>query len=246
MATSMTSTADNNGGPETGSLSLAEKLMQKHAADESHRPTVEDVEDEEDIAHPPPSSTTQHGTLSEKAAGKQPMQDAGQNDKAKPPNIQSEEAFPSLGGPKTRAPVSAAAWNKRPTEAYTNGANGSSNGVAVSSTTSSRASTPASSGVGTPNAQYAGAGHQRGNTMQNLNLPGRHVERYSLQPSQLIPRTQLKKPVKDVLNDINKRSKAKVSMKEAAGNIVFEAQGPTPEDVRTALKEVVSQVGAKV
>jgi len=79
-----------------------------------------------------------------------------------------------------------------------------------------------------------------------MNLPGQHRERVQFAPSQLTPRTQLKKPVLDVLRDINKRSKARVEMSTGPGGmIVFEGTGPV-EAVRNALKEVATQLGSKV
>ncbi|KAK5281329.1 hypothetical protein LTR16_006345, partial [Cryomyces antarcticus] len=78
-----------------------------------------------------------------------------------------------------------------------------------------------------------------------MSIPGRYAERVQFAPSQLTPRNQLKKPVKDVLNEINKRSKAKAEMKTGPqGMIIFEGQGPV-EAVRQALKEVANQLGSK-
>lgn len=79
-----------------------------------------------------------------------------------------------------------------------------------------------------------------------MSLPGKHVEQLRLAPSQLLPRNQLKKPVRDILRDISKRSKATVDMRGGPnGSIIFEGKGSV-DAVRQALKEVAQQVGSKV
>ena len=80
-----------------------------------------------------------------------------------------------------------------------------------------------------------------------MQLPGRQSEQISLPISMMTPRNQLKKPLLEILRDINKRSKAKVNMSQGAGGIVtFESTGPTSDVVRQALKEVASLLGSKV
>ena len=101
---------------------------------------------------------------------------------------------------------------------------------------SSRTSTPLS-GMLTPGST---APSQR----SAVNLPGRQSEQIVLDPSMLKKRDQLKKPVSEILRDINKRSKAKVEMKSGPGGmLVFEGTGPT-DAVRVALKEAASQICA--
>ena len=86
----------------------------------------------------------------------------------------------------------------------------------------------------------------RNSTPSVVSLPGRFTERIQFAPSQLIPRQQLKKPVPDVLRDINRRSKAKVESRPGPGGVlIFEGQGPV-DAVRQALKEVANQLGSKV
>ena len=259
--------------------SPAEQLMKKHAADESHRATIEDVVDEEDIAHPPPSAHLQDSAaranadsgsqpksepLSAKAAGKQRAKEEPVSDKG-PANTgsvmidtKSDEAFPSLGAglkPRAAATVSSAWGAKKPAsvaKAATNGVNGHGTEPSISSNTSSRASTPAS-GMLTPSSAAASATPQsylsRGPTPQILSMPGRHTEhteRISFAPSQLLPRNQLKKPVMDVLRDINKRSKATVEMRPGPGGAInFEGRGPT-DAVRQALRDVAKELGSEV
>jgi hypothetical protein len=255
-----------NGNPvETGGQSAAERLMQQHQADESHKATVEDVEDEEYKLHPPPSGAaslpistdpsrvaTPSGeqTLSAKAAGKQPVRDQPQPPAAtaKPAfNTQDEAAFPSLGAPKAAPATSAPTpWSRKPAavgkQPAANGmSNGMTNGSAAPSTRSSGASTPLS-GIVTPGST---APSQRGPTPQ-MSLPGRYSEQIQLHPSVMTPRNQLKKPVPDILRDINKRSKAHVEMKAGPGGVLtFEGTGPV-DAVRIALKEVATQLCSKV
>ena len=268
-----TETANTNGnsGSAVDALSPAEQLQRKHAADEAHRATIEDAIDEEDIVHPPPSSTLPTDssdaapgpilqpaieTISEKAAGKQKAQDEPVVPVSEPKadnkatlDTKSEELFPALGGgPKPRAPVPVAtAWGAKKSPAFGNTTSNGVNGhAAVSSAASSRTSTPVS-GILTP--ASTNASQTRGGP-QYMSMPGRHSERHServqFAPSQLLPRNQLKKPLQDVLRDINKRSKATVEMKPGPGGVVyFEGKGPV-DAVRQALKDVAKEVGSKV
>ncbi|KAI9835902.1 MAG: hypothetical protein M1819_001800 [Sarea resinae] len=190
---------------------------------------------------------------SEPSTGSQPMREKELNSL----NTQSDEMFPSLGGgpqPRAAAPI-AAAWGSRKVPSMGNAVvNGATNGyvreLPNSSSPSSRASTPIS-GALTPGASTTSTlppsqQHSvRGPTPQAMSLPGRHTERIQFAPSQLLPRGQLKKPVQDVLRDINKRSKATVEMKPGPGGIViFEGRGPV-EAVRQALKDVAGHLGSK-
>ena len=252
---------------EPQSLTAAERLKQKHEADAAHQPIIEDAVDEEDLAHPPPSmhlaadsesthdSVEQTEPMSEKAAGKQKAKDEPSQipSKSKTNGVasfdaQDQEAFPALGsGPKVPPPVPAAmAWGaKKPSSLHT-GANGANGNAALSSMSSSRASTP-TSGFTTPASTNASRGPQtRGLSMpQQMPMPGRHSERIQFAPSQLLPRDKLKKPLQDVLRSINKGSKAKVEMKSGPnGNIVFEGTGPV-DAARQALKDLAKEVGSK-
>lgn len=79
-----------------------------------------------------------------------------------------------------------------------------------------------------------------------MSLPGKHTEQLRLAPSQMLPRNQLKKPLRDILRDISKRSKANVDMRGGpGGSIIFEGKGSV-NSVREALKDVAQQVGSKV
>ena len=222
-----------NGTTATDGMSAAEKLMQQH-----HKVIVEDVPDED---LPTASSTTattggasgpdlNGNGAGSKAAGKQPARDAPAPASNRPAlDTQSEELFPSLGASKAPS-AGTSMWSKKP--AAVGKANGNING--------SGAGRPANaaSRSAIPGAGSGGSGF--------VNIPGRYSESFLLPSSQMKPRKDMKKPVADVLRDINRRSKATVSMKPGAnGGIVFEGTGPT-EAVRSALKEVAGELYAKV
>ena len=228
--------AESNGAG--GSTSFAERLREKHG--HNHSASVEEVLDEEDIQHPPPSMAEAPGPLieengeglSEKALGKKKAQDTPS---PAPGGIdtKSEAAFPSLGGgPKPRAagPVASAWGSKKPASAV-NGASGN-------------VSAPKPSGP-SPSPVTPGNSNSRMQSQSAVNLPGRQVERVHFSPEQLLGRNEMKKPVQEVLRDINKRSKAKVELKHgAAGGMTFEGTGPI-DAVRQALKDVAREVGSK-
>jgi hypothetical protein len=197
-------------------LTPAQQLMEQHANND-HHVTVEDVVDEEDVAHPPPAA------LSEKAAGKQKAEEPAAAPKKPALNTQSEEAFPALGPVKPRAQAAVPTWGKKPAGvASTNGSN-------------------ANSGASTPSGPAI-----RGPAVATMNLPGKHTERISFSTAQLTPRQQLKKPVGEIIRDINRRSKARLEQKTGPhGQIIFESTGPV-EAVRESLKEIANEVGSKV
>jgi hypothetical protein len=201
-------------------LTPAQKLMQEH----EHNVTVEDVPDEEDLAHPAPSAKSESAPLSEKAAGKQKMEDAPAPKKPAL-NTSSEEAFPALGPSKSRAQAPVApTWGKKPAAVTSNGVNGDAGAN------------------GAPPALPIG----RGPALPSMNIPGKHTERISFSPNQLTPRQQLKKPINDIIRDINRRSKAKLEFKSGpSGTVIFESTGPV-EAVRQTLKEIANEVGSKV
>ena len=236
------------GANSSDKLSFAEQLQKKHA--EGHNPTVEEVVDEEDKLHPPPSLAAANPPpvdeneaipVSAKAKGKQKVEDepeaSSNNGKVSKPqtlDTKSEELFPALGSgskPRNTGAVPAAWGSKKPASVAgkSNGTNGSG--------PASRASTPSSS-VLSP---------MSNSQPRIVTMPGRHRETVNFAPSQLMSRNQLKKPIPDVLRDINKKSKATVEMRHAKdGAIAFEATGPSVDVVQQALKDIAKQVGAKV
>ncbi|KAH6608588.1 hypothetical protein Trco_001934 [Trichoderma cornu-damae] len=146
-------------------------------------------------------------------------------DKPKEPALdtQSHELFPELGASKGKSPSVAPIWGAK------SNANGGSNGI-------SRSSTPAS-GTVTPSAQAP---------TPSVVIPGRRVETYTLAPQFIRPRSELRRPIPDILKDINRKSRANITMAQSPnGHLKFSATGP--QDVaQQALKELVSQIGVKV
>jgi hypothetical protein len=235
----MASEAVANGSTATEGLTPAQQLMEQH----DHHVTVEDVPDEDELAAPPASTAaksdaadaTAAAPLSAKAAGKQKVTEAAPPAKKNVLDTSSEENFPALGPAKPRAAPAASSWGKKPASLAPNGANGTGNGTGPTS----RASTPAS-GAGTPLQTGRGPG-------AGVSLPGKYTERISFHPTQITPRPQLKKPIPDIIRDINRRSKAKVEYKSGGANgmVIFEAIGPQ-DAVRQSLQEVANEVGKKV
>lgn len=117
-----------NGG---ASKSLAAMLEQQHAHDEPHNATVEDVVDEEDLKHPPPTSIGNAQPLASTTVPASetstPAETASPSPVPKPApkkapafDVQSEELFPALGsGPKPTAPAAATWGAKKPSAAAT-------------------------------------------------------------------------------------------------------------------------------
>lgn len=242
-----------NGAAEP--MSAAERLMKQHEAEEKHQAFVEDAEDP-DLPAPAPSAAPSlpistdpsrvatpaaESAMSAKAAGKQPLREEQATGGASKPKIdtQSDEAFPALGAPKSQAAAAPTPWARKPA-AVAKAANGISKGTAngtAASNVSSRTSTPMS-GMMAP----ASTATSQGGKMA---LPGRQSEQVMLPISMMTPPSQLKKPMRDVIRDVNKRSKANVEVRNGpAGHYTFEGIGPT-NDVRQALKEVANQLCAK-
>ncbi|KAK3214656.1 hypothetical protein GRF29_19g898359 [Pseudopithomyces chartarum] len=222
-------------GSSAEGLTPAQQLMQQH----DHHATVEDVVDEDDVAPgqssaAPQSETTETSAtpLGEKAAGKQKADGTTKKATNATLNTASEEAFPALGAVKPRAQAAVApAWGKKPASLAANGINGSGS--------ASRASTPAS-GPATPASLPA----SRGPALPSMALPGKHKEHISFYNSDLKPVRDLKKPIPQIIHDINKRSKARLERRETPNGVAFEATGPS-KDVRQALVDVANEVLAK-
>ncbi|KAI0434151.1 putative RNA binding effector protein Scp160 [Xylaria sp. FL1042] len=207
-------------------VSAATRLLQKHAQHPLHA-TVEDAPDDEakpstDSAAPAESSWAP--TIPAKAAGKQPGETSTGID------TQSHEAFPELGVPKTTAPKT----NYPPIWAGAKGsANGNVNGTSWSANGTPRTTTP-TSGAATPTG-----------VPPPMAIPGRNVETLLLPSSSLLPRAQLKRPIPDIVKDINRKSRAVITMANGpGGQLKFEASGPQ-DKAQQALRDLVSQIGRK-
>lgn len=204
---------------DSSELSAAQKLMQKHA-EAPHTVTVEDVPDEElPVKASNDASGSWAAPMSSKAAGKQKESAPTKTGL----DTQSHELFPELGAPKGKSANVAPIWGAK---------NGKANGAG--SNGASRSSTPVS-GAATPS-----------NAKPAFVIPGRNVETVTLEPQFIMPRVQLKRPIPDIIKDINRKSRANISMFTAAnGHLRFDATGP--QDVaQQALKDLVSQIGTRV
>lgn len=245
MATSTSAMAnghsDSNG--TNGELTPAQKLMQKHAAEDPHQPSIEDIPDEDDLKKGPvPSSTSVlegmddtseapqwAPTMSTKAAGKQKEQSA-QSSKASL-DTQSHELFPTLGG-ASNGPTAAPIWGAKK--------GGTTNGTAP---TNGSSNSPNTSGVATPTSTAPQSLPRSGPTIV---IPGQHTERVRLAPNQMLPRKEMKKPLADIVKEVDKKSKAKVTMSTGSeGVYFFNAVGPS-DACRNAIRDIVAQVGSKV
>ena len=114
----MASEASNVNG---NTPSLAAMLAAQHSEqDTAHKATVEDVPDEDELKHPPPSSSVEDRKPNAPSAAPTPAQAApaaAPKPKEKPAfDVQSEELFPALGGPKPKTPA-AATWGAKPSAA---------------------------------------------------------------------------------------------------------------------------------
>jgi hypothetical protein len=232
-----------NGANGTSGLSQAQILMQKHVtpAHEAHNPSVEEVPDEEDLKHgiPPTSSSILEtedeakstpewaAPMSAKAAGKQ-------KESAAPPkqviDIQSEQLFPGLGGgaPKPVQARNAPGWPK------INGANG----------TSTNGSSTPTSGFNTPPAVVSSV--PRGGPQS---LAGQiQAPLLVLQKHEVLPRNQLKKPMPDLLKDINKKLRTNITMTTGEGGVLeFRETSNQKESIKQqAIRDLGAQIGAKV
>jgi hypothetical protein len=206
-------------------LSAAQKLLQKHV-------TVEDVPDEEDpkaskAASAADQSASWGQPMSAKAAGKQK-----DSQSSTALDTHSHELFPELGASKSKGNANVApVWGAK------SSANGKTNGSATANGTS-RASAPASS-MATPKGSSQPAAPV-------ISIPGRNVESVTLEPQFILPRNQLKRPIPDIIKDLNRRSRANITMSTSTnGRLKFDATGP--QDIaQQALKDLVQQIGTKV
>lgn len=205
-------------------LSAAQKLQQEHEAAAGHHVTVEDVADED--LKPHHSDAAAAPTLSEKAAGKQ--KEAAPTTKAPAIDTQSRELFPELGAPKSGVPKAVPTWGANVLADRTNG-NSPVNGAPHAAAPDSGAAAPA-----------------RKPAVPTVNLPGRHIESIVLEPQHMKTRDQLRRPLAQIIQDLNRSSRAQIkAVPGGAGGQKFEAAGPQ-EAAQQALKELVKQIGSTV
>jgi len=226
MASTTTADSASNG---TGQLTAAQQLMQKH--DEAHQPAVEEVPDEDDLGHGPgPNSSSilesstdnadTPGWVAPISSKAAGKQKAQPNEGKNKLDTQSEDLFPSLGGGSKAAPSQTAApkW----------GTNGMSNG---NSTSNSGVNTPTSK----PRIPQSLAGQAQGPI-------------FVLQPREVLGRKDLKRPIPEIIKDINKKTRANLSMTTGEGGVLrFSANGSVPDSVKhQAFRDLGAQVCQKV
>lgn len=232
-----------NGDAHTSANTQSPAALLEHAHSKAHKATVEDAVDESEIQSAPAKKNVNLESEVNANAKAGPSASAADKQGPRPGNgkapvldVRSEELFPALGGgPKPRAPAAVPmAWGARKPQAPSyQQANGPSNGP--------------SNGLSGPSLPEAapGLGVSAGGP-RIMTMPGKHVERIRFAPSQMLPRGQLKKPIRDILRDITKRSKATLDLHNGPGDsLIFEGKGSV-DAVRQALKEVAQQVGSKV
>lgn len=139
-------------------------------------------------------------------------------------DTQSHDLFPELGASKGKSSNVAPIWG-----AKTSANGGASNG----------ASPPTSNPV-------SGAATPSQGAAPSMFIPGRNVESVTLEPQFILPRNQLKRPIADIIKDINRKSRANITVGTSSnGRLRFDATGP--QDVaQQALKDLVQQIGTRV
>ena len=199
--------------------SIAQQLLQKHAED-PHHVTVEDVPDEELTSNlAKDGSASWVASATSNSAGK----------KKETLDTQSHEVFPELGSSKGKSANVAPIWGAK------SGVNGKNHGAAATTNGTSHSS-PSASGTTTPSKAAT----------PSMIIPGRNVETVTLEPQFILPRGQLKRPIPDILKDINRKSRATITMATAPnGRLRFDATGPQ-EVAQQALKDLVQQIGTRV
>lgn len=211
-----------------------------------HNPTVEEVPDESDLngsAHPQSekailesvddasAAPTWAATPSAKAAGKRKEEPSAKENR---PVIdtQSDKAFPGLGGPKpTATPPVKPTWG--PGSAPSVPVNGRSNG-----TPATGPSTPTSD-VPTPPSGRA-APHSLANQISAPLLV--------LQKHEVLPRTQMKKPLPDIIKDINKKLRTNLTVTQGAGGVLEFRETSNQKEAlkKQAIRDLGQQIGVKV
>ena len=139
-------------------------------------------------------------------------------------DLSSKESFPELSAVKPQAPLAVPSWGA-----------GKSSVSADDSTNASGAATPTSSN----SSPFGGPG--------TFNIPGQHRERITLAQSDLLSRAQMKRPLPDILKDINRKLKVNVTYNTGdKGNLYFTAVGPTASSVREAIFELADRICVSV
>lgn len=223
--------------------SAAQRLMQKH---EDHKPTIEDVPDEEDLTpHPHPVSTsilesTDEATdapgwpaaMSAKAAGKRKEEPSPGKGKSPALDMKSDESFPGLGGAPVPVRTAPSAWVSKNGPQATNGAR---NGTPTNGT-----STPVSATNTPPPATSQRASKATG--PQAGSDP--YAKSYTFDPKEL-PRSATKKPLPDLLRDISKKYRLNFTQTTGAGGAI-KITGSGRNSSESAINQAFKELGSHI
>jgi len=80
-----------------------------------------------------------------------------------------------------------------------------------------------------------------------VNLPGQQSSNFDMFPHQMIPKGQMRRPMQHVLQDINRRNKAKIDQPRILdGKYRFEGKGTNMEAINAAFRDLSKELGLKV
>ena len=200
----------------SGGESSAAQQLLQKHAEAPHHVTIEDAEDPD---LPAPSQRNATASSAQAPAQKGPSKSNL--------DTQSHELFPELGASKGKSANVAPVW----------GAKSNSGGKANGASPSIASPPPASTSPAAAPSQTA---------KPSMFIPGRNVESVTLEPRYVLQRGQLKRPIPDIIKDLNRKSRANISMSTASnGRLKFDATGPQ-EVAQQALKDLVQQIGTRV
>ncbi|KAL1838701.1 hypothetical protein VTJ49DRAFT_2291 [Mycothermus thermophilus] len=149
-----------------------------------------------------------------------------------PPSTDSLELFPELGGSANKSPANLApVW---PAKA---GANGRSNGASPVAGTPDVSAPP--SGAATPRLGVS-------SNPPKLSIPNQYSEFFLINKNEIRPRSELKRPLADLVRDFNRKSRAQIKVAPHADDVLrIEVTGPKGEATTKALKDFVALIGTK-
>jgi len=229
MASTDPATLNGSSGANAGNtkLSAAQRLERKH--DESHKPTIEDVPDEEDLTpHPHPASSSileatdepaaapsWAAPMSAKAAGKRKE---GSSNKANAAvlDTQSDESFPGLGGSKVPVRTAPSPWVSKTSPQVTNGAR---NGISTNGTSTPAPATNTPPPMASQRAPKVAAPSSEKKNPEEEKKNELYEKSYTFDPKEL-PRSATKKPLPDLLRDINKKYRLNFTQNTGAGGAI--------------------------
>jgi rRNA processing protein Krr1/Pno1 len=206
----------------TSEPSAASLLREQHT---SHRATIEDTSDEE-LGSKPTASTETAGP----STNPEPAVTA-----AKGPRLATEslELFPELGGANKSAGNVAPVWPARAN------ANGKADGASPANATPEVSAPP--SGTASP------AFPDLSGAPPKVSLPGKYTEFFLMDKAELRPRSEMKRPMADIIRDFNRKSRAQIKVVPHSEEVLrIEATGPKGEATTQSMKDFVALIGARV